>query len=214
LDEKTILVLPAANALLREIGLWPAPALISYPLSKIIKQLAEDDKKGAIETLVKFCTPDFLDKLQSEWYGIEQLATRKAILADALAAHRQGRYTLTVPALLPQIEGIITDWIISKKPTEPIPWRQESKTKKFQHLILDNPTPETYHIIVNSTIDFILNGPVLGTFKDWIEKIDTAFPNRNVVEHGKYEESLFSEENSIKLFLLIDTIFHIISEND
>jgi len=31
------------------------------------------------------------------------------------------------------------------------------------------------------------------------------------VEHGKYDDSLFTEENSIKLFLLIDTIYHIVS---
>ena len=55
-----------------------------------------------------------------------------------------------------------------------------------------------------------LGGPVLETLGSWLERIDEAFPHRHVVEHGKYEEALFTEENSIKLFLLLDTVFHII----
>jgi hypothetical protein len=59
-----------------------------------------------------------------------------------------------------------------------------------------------------------LNGPVLSTFKDWQMKIDNSFPNRNAIEHGKYDDSFFTEENSIKLFLLLDTIHSIIAKAD
>lgn len=215
LEDQTILVSDEVNPLLRKIGLWPAPALILYPLNKIIKQLENNDEKGATETLVKFCTPKFLEKLQSEWCSFEQFTRRKKILDEALTAHKQHLYTLSIHSLLPQVEGIVTDWILNKiPPEEKIKWTQESKTKQFQDLVLDKPSLQTYNIIVNSTIDFILNGPVLKTFTDWTTKIDSSFPNRHVVEHGRYEESLFTEENSIKLILLIDTVFHIISENE
>jgi hypothetical protein len=137
---------------------------------------------------------------------------RKKLLQDSLDAHKMGKYGLSIHALLPQVEGIITDWVYEKLPDSEVPWRQESKTKKFCDLILDKPlTTFTYKRIVGSAIDFILSGPVLTTFKNWTKLIDEAFPSRHIVEHGKYEESLFSEENSIKLFLLMDTIFYMIS---
>lgn len=213
LEEKTILVTTAANNLLNKIGLWSAPALISYPLSKIIKQLSENDTEGAIKTLREFCTPSLLEKLSTDWFDIEIFRKRKQIIQDALKGHRQGLYTLTIPSLLPHIEGLITDWIITKLPKEQIPWKQNSKTKKFHELVIGKTTPKTYSIIVNSAINFILKGPVLSTFKNWVDDINSEFPNRHVVEHGKYDESLFTELNSIKLFLLIDTIHHIVAEN-
>ena len=58
-------------------------------------------------------------------------------------------------------------------------------------------------------MDFILEGPVLKTFKRWNDQIDDAFPNRHVIEHGRYDESLYTEENSTKQFLLLDTVYHI-----
>lgn len=70
----------------------------------------------------------------------------------------------------------------------------------------------TYRRIVESSLEFILDGPVLSTFQNWFARIDRSFANRNVIEHGKYDDSLFSEENSIKLFLLLDTIYYIVSE--
>ena len=213
IEEKIIMITPAANNLLAEVGLWGSPALIPYPLSKIIKQLSENDKIGAIKTLEEVCNLEFIEKLSVDWFDNQVFTKRKKIIQEALAGHKQELYTLTISALLPQIEGIVTDWIIIKNPGEEIPWRQESKTKKFQDLAIEGMTSVTYNIIVNSTINFILNGPVLETFKTWIEKTNDAFPNRHVVEHGKYTDSLFTKANSIKLFLLLDALYHIISEN-
>jgi hypothetical protein len=70
-----------------------------------------------------------------------------------------------------------------------------------------------YRRIVESAIDFILGGPVLATFRKWGDQINQAFPNRHVVEHGKYDESLYTEINSVKLFLLLDTLYQIISHH-
>jgi len=213
--ERTIRIHDSTQAQLQKIGLWAAPALLPYPLSKIIKQLEENSIPGASSTLVEYCTPQYIERLSSKWWTLEQFNMRKKLLQDSLDAHKMGKYGLGIHALLPQIEGIITDWVYEKLPESEVPWRQESKTKKFRDLILDKPlTTFTYKRIVGSAMDFILGGPVLTSFTNWAKQIDEAFPNRHVVEHGRYEESLFSEENSIKLFLLLDTIYHIISAYD
>ena len=212
LVEKAIRIHDSIQALLEKNGLWAAPALLPYPLSKIAKQLEEGDTKGAHTTLCNHCTPKYIEELSSKWWTIEQFKKRQGLIEEALEAHKAGRYRLSIHALLPQIEGIITDWIYTRSPETKMLWRQKSKTKKFRDLVLDKPpTTFTYERIVDSAIDFIVSGPVLKTFTRWVDQIDQAFPNRHVVEHGKYDDSLFTEENSIKLFLLIDTIYHIVS---
>lgn len=212
LVEKSIQIHDRIQTELKKIGLWASPALLPYPISKIANQLEKGDIEDAKGTLVRYCTPEFIEELSSKWWVVEQFKTRKKLIQDALDAHKKGRYGVSIHVLLPHIEGVITDWIYTKLPEKDIPWRQESKTKKFRDLVLEKPpTTFTYKRIVESVIDFILGGPVLKTFKRWVDEIDGAFPNRHVVEHGKYDESLFTEENSIKLFLLLDTVYHIIS---
>lgn len=118
-----------------------------------------------------------------------------------MGAHGEGKYCLTIATMLPQLEGIITDWICTKV-ADP-PFRQESKTHKFRDLVSDGPpTTYTFQRIVASALDFIISGPVLATFRKWFDSIDTSFANRHAVEHGKYEDALYTEENSIKLLLM------------
>lgn len=212
LIERTVRVQDSLKALLRAHGLWAAPALLPYPLSRIAKQLEEGDTEGAHLTLREYCTPEFLAETTSKWWSIEQFAVRRQLIEDALGAHREGKYRLSIPALLPHLEGIITDWIFTQLPEDNVPWGTESKTKRFRDLVLDKPpTVSTYERIVSSVIDFIVDGPVLQTFRRWLDQIERAFPNRHVVEHGRYDDSLFDQENSIKLFLLLDTVYYILS---
>ena len=116
---------------------------------------------------------------------------------------------------MPQLEGIITDWIFTQLPNDEIPWKQESKTKRFKDVLINkDPFSLSYPIVVESVISFIVNGPVLSTFKKWLDKVDNVFPNRNVVQHGKHDDSLYTEINSLRLFLLLDTIFYLIKDRN
>jgi len=212
LTERVVRIADSTGALLQQNGLWPAPALLPYPLSRIVNQLEKGDKEGAGVTLRTYCTPQWIKQLSSKWWTVVQFEMRRPLIEDALRANSEGRYALAIHALLPQVEGIVSDYISTRLPESEMPWRQESKTKKFRDLVLEKPPSSyTYQRIVQSTIDFIIDGPVLKTFKRWVDQIDKAFPGRNVVEHGKYDESVFTQENSIKLFLLLDTLYHIIS---
>ena len=211
LTEKVIRILDKELALLQEIGLWAAPALLPYPLNKILYQLSKGDTEGARKTLVEYCTPEFIESLSSGWWAIKQLEERKELIQEALNAHKRGQYRLSIYALLPQIEGIITDWIHTRVPENEIPRRQESKTKKFRDVVLGRTSiTSIYKRVVESAVDFTIEGPVLKTFKNWFDELDDVFPGRHFLLHGRYDDSLFVDENSIKLFLLIDTIYRII----
>lgn len=212
LIERVIRIHDQTQDLLRDNGLWAAPALLPYPLSKIVKQLTEGDKDGAGATLRDYCTPQWIKQLSSKWWTNDQFAMRRSLIDEALEAHSEKKYALSIHALLPQVEGIVSDYISTRLPGPEMPHKQVSKTKKLRDLVLDKPPSSyTYQRIVQSGIDFIVAGPVLKSFKRWVDEIDEAFPGRNVVEHGKYDPSLFTEENSVKLILLLDTLYHIVT---
>ena len=118
-DEMTRRVVGIHDALQKEIqsiGLWPAPALLMYPLSKIAELCGQSKYDDARKVLVDHCTPDFLEARVNAWTDVPAFTDRKQKFQDALAAHGDGKYTLSIPALVPQIEGVITDWIITKLP--------------------------------------------------------------------------------------------------
>ena len=106
----------------------------------------------------------------------------------------------------------MTDWLHRKSGLPEVKFRQESKTTQFLQVITANAqlTP-TGAKVVNGTIDFILNGPVLQTFQKWDDPVSDAFPGRNPMSHGRYDEDQLSQANSVKVFLLLDTVWHMLS---
>jgi len=213
LKEKTMYLHDSLAPQFSKIGLWAAPSLLPYPLSEIAYLLSINDTTNARRIFVEYCTSDFIEQLSSTWFDNEIFNKRKQILIDAIYAHKIKKFTLSINTILPQIEGIITDWLYAKYPEEIIPWKQESKTKLFK-----NKTAQAVRYIDNriniSTADFIISGPLLETFNEWLGGINLTFPNRHVVTHGKYDPSIYTEESSIKLFILIDTLYYIITYNE
>ena len=215
LSERAINIQGNSPQLFNTIGLWAAPALIPYPLTKIAVELDKGNFDVALKALIEHCNDTFLRTLIDKWYDHNIFVHRKTLIEDAFFAHQNQKYTLSINALIPQIEGVITDWMYSNVDIDDnsIPWRQESKTKKFREEILNGQISSySYKAIVESTLNFILDGPVLDTFKKWEQNVNTAFPNRHVVEHGKYIDDLYKIENSIRLFLLLDTISYIMNK--
>lgn len=208
--ELAIAVHDSVQADLVKIGLWAAPALIPYPLSKIAGLVKSGNEVQARMALVRHCSSKRLTEVIAGWWDVPAFGTRRLLFEQALSAHVAGHYFLSVSALVPHIEGVMTDWLYATIPDTP--WKQESKIKKFRDVIASYPdaTP-AYKRVVESLIGFVLNGPALSTFKHWYESFDTSFANRNVVGHGRFDVRVYSEENSAKLFLMLDTICQIIT---
>jgi hypothetical protein len=201
---------------LYKLGLWPAPSLMPYPIRKIIQDIENGNKEAAINTLVEHCNLDFIRNLMNEWWSNNLFLIRQKLIEESFYAHSHKLFHLSIHTLLPQFEGIISDWVIPRidESKEKIPWRHESKTKKFRDMALNiEPRSYLYEEVVKSTSTFILEGPVLKSFKEWFEDLDSTFPGRHAVGHGRYNEALYTEENSIKVFLLLDTLYQIILLN-
>jgi hypothetical protein len=210
LEEQSAQLCFANRDSLRQFGLWLVPVLIPYPLAQIAQHLNNKDESAARQLFISFCNIDFLDKLVSEWWEIGEFKSRRVLIEETLWAHREGKFHLSVSTLLPQLEGIIVHWEFNKGMV--VRFRTESRVKDFKNKTQGEvKSPFLYTSVQDTTIDFILTGPVLSTFQNWQDALDPAFPNRHAVGHGRYKPSLFTEEASIKVFLILDTIRQLIA---
>jgi hypothetical protein len=201
--------------ILYENGLWLIPRLLPYPLSQAI-HIIETSPETAIQVILDYCNQkNLLRQMLNDWWSVELFNSRQKLIEDCCFAHENNRYSLSIHTLMPQVEGIITDWIYTQISKSEVPFRTESKTLKFMDTILEKDLFSlSYPIVVESVMSFINKGPVLKTFKDWFETIDDVFPNRHALLHGKYENSLYTEINSLRLFLLLDSVFFLIKAKD
>jgi len=192
---------------LHEVGLWPATSLLPYPISRILERIGANHIAEAREILIKYCDTKFIEELVETWWSIGVFETRKDLFREAVFAHANGKYRLSTYTLIPQIEGVISDWLVAQMPVEELKYHTKSKVKQFRAALepVCTVTP-IYKVILESLTEFIVDGLPLKKFEKWLDKIDTSFPGRHPVAHGRYEEDLFIEENSIKLFLLLDTV--------
>jgi hypothetical protein len=214
LMEKAIKVYDSAQSLLSKIGLWAIPKLLPFPLLHIIDRLEKDDVAGANQILTNHCDNLFLENLSKDWWGVEAFNIRRALIQETLQAHQLNLFHLSIHTLLPHVEGIITDWLYSLEKSIEVPWREVSKAKKFRDIVLgDEVTMFTYRRLVESSSAFIIDS-VMDDFKKWNDALDSSLPNRHATAHGKYEPAIYTKENSIKLFLLLDTIAQIMIAND
>lgn len=192
---------------LKQIGLWLAPALLPYPCSKILELLEKSKPDAARLCLLQYCTCALIEKMVREWFCVSVFNARRVLFEEVLWAHINGKYHLSIHALLPQIEGLISDFLHSIPSTKKPPFPPKPKIEKFRDTLLALVKEKSlFGEGIKSSIDFMLEVLLKG-FANWLDPVhETLFPIRNAVMHGKYEDSLYTEENSAKLFLALDTL--------
>lgn len=57
--------------------------------------------------------------------------------------------------------------------------------------------------VINSTLEFIENGPVMASFESWTVEINDSFVNRHALLHGRHDANAETNENSIKLLCFV-----------
>lgn len=106
-------VADAFGAMMVELG-WPPVGDLT---PRHMQEVVESYQKNGLEAIrtevdafmLEFYDEQVLRKKLAEWESKEWFAHRLPILRDAVEAHLGGKYWLSVPAILPQIEGIIVD---------------------------------------------------------------------------------------------------------
>jgi hypothetical protein len=196
---------------LASFGLWPVPALVPFPFGRIAAHLATGEVEAAGALLIKHCDAAFISELASKWWDHPIFAARRQLLEPAIDAHAKCSYTLSIPALIPQLEGIISDWLHQTVQDQPVPFRSERKIELFGRILSNDPQSWVFGAVIDHTMRFILEGPVLASFTKWDDAISSVFANRHAIGHGRNEAAIFTQENSIKLILLIDTLHYAVA---
>lgn len=94
---------------------WPiSPSMPLEQRNRVVTLYKGNKKRYISRTIMGYYHRDDFRNLRdmvNSWDENTLFTPRMHIIRDALKAHCEGRYTLSVPALLPQVEGILNDYV-------------------------------------------------------------------------------------------------------
>ena len=172
-----------------ENGWFPSLLPIALDVANVAQQF-EDDPQAASE----WCMAEYTYQLDTiEDMLITSYPSRKAILADAFEAHRNGKYTLSVPVFLAQADGIFAE---ESRGGPSVFMERERKTAAADH---SDRAPVT---VVKRWLAVF--GNVLPLWMSRKDRSSASFEglNRHLVLHGESVD-YHTEENSLKAISLL-----------
>jgi hypothetical protein len=169
---------------------------INHMIEIIDLQGSSEIKKDSISELINskflsFYNEKRINKMLTSWSSKEWLSKRIPILRECVKAHINEMYFVSVPALLPQIEGIIADGYSHKGKMNGTDLSDYSKR------LLNNANRFSYDSVIQ---DYFFQF-VLATFEHG--KTINSFLSRHAILHGG-DCSYGTEVNSLKSLLLFD----------
>lgn len=196
---------------LLKIGMAIFPALIPFPINIMVKHLNEGETDKASQAIENHCDSDFIERLIKNWYSVDILKDRQLLFDEALQAHSCGLYHIAINALIGQIEGIITDWLHRTLGDDEAKKYRGYKTRfeKFKCIVEDVVSLEYVEELILQSICKFLVSPetILQRSGEWESpSINPNAPSRHIIQHGKYIPAYYTMANSIKIFLMIDSI--------
>jgi hypothetical protein len=197
-----------------ECGLWLTPSMTPRLVSIIIERYEQGRKRtipAVIDGFYRQNNWEILSDAVKRWKSYEFFIPRMHIFYDALEAHINKKWTLTVPALIPHIEGIAGEILLANnlsftKDAIIISTGQKTyPSSLFSKLRADKVTP-TMDVIISSLL-YYLEGTLYEykDFKDFpkIRRLKTL--NRHAVMHG-YQVNYATRLNSLRCFLALDSL--------
>jgi hypothetical protein len=183
---------------------WPAPMIdIDFALMQDIITLYNNLPRQEADTRVghilsRIYDADCLHERLNSWKRYEWIGPRMHILAMAIGAHIEGKYELSVPVLVAQIEGILLEgsryggWI---KPN-----REVANIKEA----CDNDGSFVGRLAKNFFVTAFFQQFTIG---------QPVVPNlsRHAILHG-VDTDYPTPENSLKLILLLDCTLNVFDE--
>ena len=199
-DEETVDAFKAAG--------WPIAPSMTSKLRGEIRTLAKEGRERYISAkIIGYYHRNHYARLNeavASWESHPLLAQRMHILRDALSAHQERRYTLSVPALFPQIEGVLIDFVA----TNGIDARLRS-IKDVYEKVIGNPLDydmSTWVIATTLLYQLQTSTYLFSDFRTEVTKsLNTRVVTRHTVLHGisiRYDKAM----NSLRAFLLLDAI--------
>jgi len=196
-----------------ENGWWVIPTMPSNFYFQLLNQ--DVSKQNLTAFLIDYYNDNDCIRLNQiiKGWKLEKFTNNQEIFEDSLWAHKKSKFTLTVPALTIQVEGILRSYFnhISKRSIKAY---QEELKKEYKQMFENKE--ENVHLIDKllhmQNVEFLDKG-----INRFTESFDPSEPrdfddlHRNPLFHGQYK-NYNSIEMSTKLFLFLDMLHYILSD--
>jgi hypothetical protein len=192
---------------LRHYHWWPVPGLPSGFYQGILDLIEQEQTRGINRYICDWFRWNRyrrLGRMVRRWDGNEYFCRRRAIYHQALMAHRRHWYNLTVPALIPLVEGIARDYLQEEHGIT------ERRGLTAVRDALDRNIPESVfrEELQQALIRFLTSS----TFADTDDVLPSGYElNRHGVAHSRHLR-YGTEANSLRCFLLLETLYQFIAD--
>jgi len=191
----------------KETG-WPiAPSMPKQLKDRVVELHKNDRTRYASQTILGYYRRNNHRNLKltiESWQSHPLFVPRMHIIHDALDAHCNGNYTLSIPALLPLIEGILNDYVCTNNLSAKF-----GKINQVYQAVIGNPDEyyfSTWAIVNTLLYQLQSNTYAYTSFESELTKsIRSRKTTRHTVLHGvavNYDRP----SNSLKLFLILDAL--------
>jgi hypothetical protein len=196
----------SANAF-KDAGWAIAPSMNRELLERVVLFHQQNKTRYISQVILGYYHKNKFSKLKStvtSWETNPLFSSRMHIFNAALGAHCEGNYTLSVPALLPQIEGILNEYVKINKLEAKL-----GKVEKVYAAVIGDldEYPLTSWAIAN-TLLFQLQTSTF-TFTDFEVEFKKSANNRKTTRHTvlhgiatNYNKPI----HSLKAFILLDAL--------
>lgn len=197
------------NAML-ESGWWFTPSLMEVPayyLAETAEEYNAGNKLAVINLFKKVYQENNCENLKSvvlNWEKNPLFSPWKQHLEDALDAHKNGKYTLSIPVLLLIAEGIATDFC---KKEEIYNKADASRGGEKIKTALNKYYTETGHFLLSdlNLLEEAINTTIYQNTNLIEERLLSNILNRHAVLHGS-KKDYGTVEASLKAFMLLDVL--------
>ena len=183
-------------------GWWILQRDINGPVKRELLRLEREGKTSGIDCFLcsLFNENDGarLGERIEDWFKLPYLADRKQIILDSLEAHKSGKWTLTVPALLPLVDGLMRRFRKEHLGRSKNPKRSNSEDKFAAYYRRKQPR------LFGKSVASFIREHMFATF-DFNNGASPSSINRHAILHGQIFD-YGTEANSLRVFLLLDTI--------
>jgi hypothetical protein len=186
-----------ADGEIRRQGWWGA--LPSWSIEDLVELADHAASDGKVQFSKRLCgmyrrnRMRLLRRMVDGWMDEPSFRSRRAIIYEALASHRDGRYKVVIPALLPLVEGI-TDDEFPRPPYTSVPASVRDALDQITKL----------HEIETGAMLSALSALYQSYSKDDLPRRARTL-NRHAISHG-YSLGYGTEANSLRVFGILDLL--------
>jgi len=183
-------------------GWWILQRDINGPVKRELLRLGREGKTSEIDCyLCSLFNENDGARLRERieaWFKLPYMADRRQIILDGLEVHKAGKWTLTVPALLPLVDGLMRRFRKEHLRRSKNPNRVMHADKFADYYRRNQPK-----LFGKSFANFVREH-MFAKF-DFSNGASPSSINRHAILHGETFDYA-TEVNSLKVFLLLDTI--------